>query len=154
MAVAGLLLVFFFGLGLGPLLGPLLYTLTPLQRQYLPAYIASSWHRNDPAAGTEVRWVLKLRPPEPKGKKERSPRSGPAPDLGIAARLWSGDALPFRLSEEAAREGWTGLAWGYPRQVKSSDLAALLRDEYFDGRAWERFFSSPRRRRSVSSFSC
>lgn len=155
-AVAGLLGVLFFALGLGPLFGSLLYTLTPLQRHYLPAYIASSWHGNDPAAETEVRWVLKLRPPkpEPKSKKERGPKPVPMPDLGIAgerdvvavpvtARLWSGDALPFRLSEDAAREGWTGLAWGYPRQVRSPELANVLREEYFEGRAWERFFVQP-----------
>ncbi len=155
-AIAGLLLVFFFALGLEPFLGPLLYTLTPLQREYLPAYVASSWHENDAAAATEIRWVLKVEPrkAEPKGKKDRNARPEPKLNLALAVerdlvakpvtdRVWSGDALPFTLSEEALREGWTGLTWGYPRQVKSSQLAALLRDDYFGGRSWESFFVQP-----------
>lgn len=155
-AVAGLLLVFFFALGLEPFLGPLLYTLTPLQREYLLAYVASSWHENDSAAATEIRWVLKVEPrkPEPKAKKDRNARPEAKLDLALAVerdlvakpltdRVWSGDSLPFTLSEEALREGWTGLTWGYPRQVKSSELAALLRDDYFGGRSWESFFVQP-----------
>ena len=39
---------------LTPLLGPLLYTMTPLQRYYATNYLASSWHKNDPAATTET----------------------------------------------------------------------------------------------------
>ncbi len=156
-AVAGVLVVLFFALGLGPLFGPLLYTLTPLQRQYLLPYVVSSWHRNDPSDRTGIRWVLKLKPepPDPKENKKRGAK-GTAPKLATAFaeerdliakplpdRVWAGDALPFRLSEEAMREGWTGLTWGYPHEVSSTELADLLREEYFGGRSWERYFVQP-----------
>ena len=156
LALGCLLAVLFFGLGLGPLLSPLLYTLTPLERQYLPAYIASSLHKNDPAAQTEIRWVLKLKPgePEARSKRSRSHRSEPKPELGFARerdvmavpvtdRLWSGDALPFHLSAEASQEGWTGLDWSVPQEISSGQLAAMLRDDYFEGRSWMWFFVQP-----------
>ena len=164
IALTGIVLVFFFALGLEPLLGPLLYTLTPLQRQYLPAYIASSWHKNDPAAVTEVHWVLKLQPrkpepkPEPKSRHERGSKEKtdalPRLDEAFASerdvvlkpmtdRIWAGNALPFSLSQEAAREGWTGLEWSYRQQMKSAELDAMLRDSFFDGRPWIGFFVQP-----------
>lgn len=160
IALAGLVLVFFFALGLDPLLEPLLYTLTPLQRQYLPAYIASSWHRNDPAEQTEIHWVLKIqpRPPEPKSKHERGAKEKSyalprveetfAGDRDVVLkqlpeRIWAGGALPFSLSQEAMREGWTGLEWSYRQQVKSAELYTVLHDSFFDGRPWIGFFVQP-----------
>ena len=160
IALAGVVLVFFFALGLDPLLEPLLYTLTPLQRQYLPAYIASSWHRNDPAEQTEIHWVLKIqpRPPEPKGKHERGAKekSDALPRVEetfagerdvvlrpLPERIWAGGALPFLLSDEAMREGWTGLEWSYRQQVKSAELYTVLHDSFFDGRPWIGFFLQP-----------
>ena len=55
--VALVLAMFFFNAGFGRLLAPLLYTMTPLQRYYLPAYVASTWYGNDPAATTKVAWI-------------------------------------------------------------------------------------------------
>jgi hypothetical protein len=156
IAVGSLVVVLFFGLGFGPLLSPLLYTLTPLQRYYLPTYIASSWHQNEPEAHTEIRWILKLAPrkSDSKGKRERGSKADSKLELAFAterdvfaksgtAMVWAGDALPFSLSGDAAREGWTGLEWSYPQQVESAKLAALLREDYFDGKAWESFFVRP-----------
>ena len=169
--VAGIALMFGFGAGLGPLLSPLLYTLTPLQRYYLTTYMASAWDANEPGATTEVRWAEKVRPEQPpEGKPETKAKPGrgrgaknkagraldPAPTLAfylaqerdlvpksVAATVWSGDALPFLLSEEAAREGWTGLEHGSRQHVESAKLYAALRDDYFDGRRWESFFLQP-----------
>ena len=156
IAVGCLIAVLFFGLGFGPLLSPLLYTLTPLQRYYLPTYIASSWHENEPEARTQVRWVLKLAPrkSDSKGKRERGSKAESKLELAVAierdvlaksatAMVWAGEALPFSLSADAAREGWTGLEWSYPQQVESAKLASMLRDEYFDGKAWESFLAKP-----------
>ncbi len=50
----------------GPLFGPLLYTMTPLQRYYAADYLASTWHQNDAAATTETRLLWKTK----KGKFE------------------------------------------------------------------------------------
>ena len=156
IAVGCLIAVLFFGLGFGPLLSPLLYTLTPLQRYYLPTYIASSWHQNEPEAHTEIRWILKLAPrkSDAKGKRERGSKAESKLELAFAterdvfaksatARVWAGAALPFSLSADAAREGWTGLEWSYPQQVESAKLASMLRDDYFDGKTWESFFVRP-----------
>ncbi len=133
IAVGCLITVLFFGLRFGPFLSPLLYTLTPLQRYYLPAYIASSWHENEPEAHTKIRWVLKLAPrkSDSKSKRERSSKAESKLELAFAterdvfaksatAVVWAGDALPFSLSANAAREGWTGLEWSYPQQVEST----------------------------------
>jgi len=156
IAVGCLIAVLFFGLGFSPLLSPLLYTLTPLQRYYLPTYIASSWHQNEPEAHTEIRWIVKLTPlkSDSKGKRERGSKAESKLELAFAterdvfaksatAMVWAGDVLPFSLSADAAREGWTGLEWSYPQQVESAKLASMLRDDYFDGKAWESFLAKP-----------
>ena len=162
--VAALVCVLWFGLGLGPLLSPLLYTLTPLQRYYLGAYIASSRHAEEPQARTGIEWVLRLRdaaaqpaprtasksaqkkrakhPPEPRGELAFAADRDVVPKP-LLDTVWNGHALPLRLSEEAAREGWTGLARGYPRQVDSAQLQAMLRQDYFDGESWWSFFVQP-----------
>ena len=91
LAVGGLLLVFFFGLGLGPPLSPLLYMLTPLRRQYLSTYIAGLWHENDRAAKKEIRWILKYIPErlEPKSKHAAgSKQNSSSIWLSPAGRIW------------------------------------------------------------------
>ena len=152
--------------GLGPLLSPLLYTLTPLQRHYLPAYIASSLKGNDPEATTKIQWVLKLRPkpveletkPQPKPGKKGKSRGGPAAGTGhelgfagerdvvakpVGSTVWAGDAVPFVLSAAAEREGWTGLDWSVPQQVESGPLRDRLCADYFAGERWWSFFMPP-----------
>ncbi len=163
---AFLLLVMLANAGLGPLLSPLLYTLTPLQRHYLPAYIASSLKGSDPEATTEIRWVLKLKPkpaeaepkPRPKPGKKGKGRGGPAAGTGhelgfaderdvaakpVASTVWAGDAVPFRLSVEAEREGWTGLDWSVPQHAESGKLRDMLCRDYFGGERWWSFFMPP-----------
>ena len=49
--------MFLLAAGFGVFLQPLLYTFTPLQRYYLGAYLASSWHETDPSATSEVQWI-------------------------------------------------------------------------------------------------
>ncbi len=165
--VAVLVLMGLANAGLGPLLSPLLYTLTPLQRHYLPAYIASSLKGSDPEARTEVEWVLKLRPkpaqpePKPEGKPGRKSKKRSKPtavetehELRIAeerdvvakpvgATVWAGRSVPFVLSAEAEREGWTGLDWSVPQQVESGKLRSMLRQGCFDGERWWTFFVQP-----------
>ena len=64
--------MFLMAAGFGVFLRPLLYTLTPLQRYYLGAYLASSWHEKDPSATSEVRWIWKVKPAA--GSKKSQPR--------------------------------------------------------------------------------
>ena len=157
-----LMLMVLANAGLGPLLSPLLYTMTPLQRQYLGAYIASSFKVDDPEATTKIQWVLKLKPrktegkPEPKarhkGRTETATETGP--ELGfarerdvvakpVASTLWAGRALPFTLSAEAEREGWTGLDWSVAQQAESGKLRDVLCADYFNGERWWSFFMPP-----------
>ena len=128
-----------FNAGFAVYLRPLLYTLTPLQRYYLDAYLASSWKAKDPAAQTEIEWIWKVKP---KGKMEFAreedlvPR--PASDL-----LWGGDPLPFVLSQQAADDGWLGISKSMPSHMKSAQLEPVLQDGFFDGEPLWRFFVQP-----------
>ena len=66
--VAGM---FLLAAGFGVFLRPLLYTLTPLQRYYLGAYLACSWHETDPATTSEIQWIWKFKPAA--GSKKSKP---------------------------------------------------------------------------------
>ncbi len=147
-----------FNAGFAVFLRPLLYTLTPLQRYYLPAYLASSWEAKDPAAQTEVQWIWKEKAKETrpgdkagsrtkKSDKETIPmefaREGdlvarPASDL-----LWGGDPLPFTLSPQAVAEGWLAVRKGMRVHMNSAQVQSILAEQIFDGEPAWRFFVQP-----------
>ena len=94
---------------LTPLLGPLLYTMTPLQRYYATDYLASSWHKNDPAATTETRLLWKMK----KGKSEfATEQDVVAKPVGQVIGTYSPE--PFLLSDKATAEGWATVMRGPP----------------------------------------
>ncbi len=142
LAVAGLLACFFFSAGLGPLLEPLLYTMTPLERYYADDYLAASWGRNDPRAttGTQLLWKERLVPGTPKSKTKK-PESKIESEFALerdvrlrpmAERIGKYDAEPFQLSETARAEGWTSVSRGVRRRVpvwavQSSTLSSTPR---------------------------
>jgi hypothetical protein len=147
---------FFFLLaaGFGVFLRPLLYTLTPLQRHYLGAYLASSWHESDPEATTRIQWIWKFKPAIESDQKKLGKKSvqkfqyelAHEDDvLPIPARelLWKGDVLPFWMTREAELEGWTGVEQGLSTEMNSAKLAVLLRDGFFEGEPAWRFFVQP-----------
>ena len=145
--VAGMLLL---SAGFGVFLRPLLYTLTPLQRYYFVAYMASSWHETDPAATSEVQWIWKFKPVAGLKLKKSEPNLQYALAteddlLPIPARelLWKGDILPFWMNRSAELEGWTGIERGLPAEVNSAKLAALLRQDFFYGEPVWRYFVPP-----------
>ena len=78
LLIAGVLLsvVLLNVLNLTPFLSPLLYTMTPLQRYYAADYLASSWHRNNPAATTETRTIWKARPDKTAKDKAGKSKAG------------------------------------------------------------------------------
>ena len=160
LLIAGVLIciMLFNVLNLTPLLSPLLYTMTPLQRYYAADYLASSWHRNDPAATTETRLIWKTRPDKSaksKNGKGNAGRNKPEKDdLELATEqdllpLPAGKLIgalspePFRLSDEALAEGWTALRRDNPHEVKSALLADILQQQVFDGYPLRRFFLQP-----------
>jgi hypothetical protein len=123
---------------LTPLLGPLLYTMTPLQRYYATAYLASSWHRNDPAATTETRLLWKMK----KGKSEI------ATEQDVVARpvgelLGTYSPEPFVLSDKASAEGWTAVLRGPRREFNSAKLETFLEQGIYDGNPLWQFFVQP-----------
>jgi hypothetical protein len=123
---------------LTPLLGPLLYTMTPLQRYYVADYLASTWHQDDPTATTETRLLWKSR----KGKFELATEQDLVPlPLGEVIGRYSPQL--FALSNEALAEGWTGISRGVSQKVNSAMLERLLEQDVYDrNKAW-RFFLQP-----------
>lgn len=140
--------MFLLAAGFGVFLQPLLYTFTPLQRYYLGAYLASSWHETDPSATSEVQWIWKFKPAA--GSKKSKPNLQYSlvteDDLfPIPARelLWKGDILPFWMNRKAEVDGWTGIERGLPTEVNSAKLVALLREEFFYGEPVWHYFVQP-----------
>jgi hypothetical protein len=123
---------------LTPLLGPLLYTMTPLQRYYVADYLASTWHQDDPVATTETRLLWKTR----KGKFELATEQDLVP-LPLGEVMGRYSPQPFALSNQALAEGWTGLNRGASQKVNSAMLERLLEQDVYDGnKAWQ-FFLQP-----------
>jgi hypothetical protein len=141
-------IMFLLAAGFGVFLRPLLYTLTPLQRYYLGAYLASSWHETDPEATSEIQWIWKFKPAAGSKKIKPNLQYALATEndlLPIPARelLWKGDILPFWMNRKAEVDGWTGIDRGLPMEVNSAKLAALLRQEFFYGEPVWRYFVQP-----------
>jgi hypothetical protein len=123
---------------LTPLLGPLLYTMTPLQRYYATDYLASTWHKNDPAATTETRLLWKMK----KGKSEF------ATEQDVVAKpfgqvIWTYSPEPFLLSDKASAEGWATVLQGRRQEINSAKLNTFLEQEIYDGNELWRFFLQP-----------
>ncbi len=152
LIVAVVLGNFFFAAGFGPLLEPLLYTMTPFERYYAGAYLRSTWHRNDPSATTEARLLWKARQlpnPTPKSRKtepkfetefatERDVELRP-----LDERIGKYSPEPFALSNGARAEGWTAVYRGRPQTVQSAKLEDILRGEVYGGEQLWRFFVQP-----------
>jgi len=145
---------FFLAAGFGVFLRPLLYTLTPLQRHYLGAYLASSWRASDPNATTRIQWIWKVKPATESDEKKPGKKSGSkfqyelaheGDVLPIPARelLWKGDVLPFWMTRKAELDGWAGVEQGLSTKMNSIRLATMLRDGFFEGEPAWRFFVQP-----------
>jgi len=123
---------------LTPLLGPLVYTMTPLQRYYATAYLASSWHRNDPDAKTETRLLWKMK----KGKSEiATEQDVVAKPVGELLGTYSPE--PFLLSDKASAEGWTTVLRGPRLEFNSAKLEKFLEHGIYDGNPLWQFFVQP-----------
>ncbi len=123
---------------LTPLLGPLLYTMTPLQRYYATDYLASSWHKNDPAATTETRLLWKMK----KGKSEFAMEQDVvAKPVGQVIGTYSPE--PFLLSDKATAEGWATVMRGRRQKINSAKLNTFLEQEIYDGNELGRFILQP-----------
>jgi hypothetical protein len=141
-------------LNLTPLLSRLLYTMTPLQRYYAADYLASSWHRDDPAATTETRPIWKVGKDVTTGKSKAGKGKAEKEKLELATEqdlvalpprelIGTFSPEPFRLSDEAFAQGWISLRRDNPHEVKSAVLADVLQQQIFNGYPLWRFFRQP-----------
>ncbi len=116
-----------FAVTLGPFLiavlagGWLALTLSPLQKFYLPSYMASSLGALQPGNLTPLRWVEKTAP----GRKAEPMTPEDAAPGGTGK-------LPLALSAQAMAEGWKGVALGPKERLRSSELAPYLRASVYE----------------------
>ena len=107
--------------------------LTPLQKLYLPAYMALPMTTRTKQA-FPVWQILKT------GPKHKSELATDA-DV-VSARTASPKELPLALSSAAQADGWTGLAWSKQR-VRAQDEMVTLHDGIFAGESLGRLSLTP-----------
>ena len=107
--------------------------LSPLQKQYFPAYMATAMTGRT-AKTFPVAWVWKIGPK----KKSELAEEG---DVVSAPAVGRG-TLPLALSPEARANGWTGLL-----QAKRTDALrsqeTILQDDFFSGQSFARMMVTP-----------
>ena len=118
-----------------PLLGFwawLRWEVPPLQRYYLIAYLHSSEHANQPAARTQIRWLMETAP----GRKRQWLF---APDVTEGSQ----SDLSLELSSFAVEQGWTGIERTAVVSMDSTELEKLLREDFYDGEGFRRLVNEP-----------
>ena len=109
------------------------FALSPLQKQYLPAYLALR-ATGTTARTTSVWWIWKTAP-------KRKPELAADADV-IAAPMTGPKSLPLALSPAAQTKGWTGLVRA--QQAGRADPEALvLEEQFFAGQSVERLMVTP-----------
>lgn len=110
------------------------FVLTPLQKEYLGAYMSCSM-LSGTAKEVSFRSVL-LNAPKRKPELAHDDdvvQSSPAPD----------PVLPMVLSPEARTAGWTSLGWDERHLHHSDDLAPYLQLQFFAGKSLARLLLTP-----------
>jgi hypothetical protein len=118
-----------------PLLGFwawLRWEVPPLQRYYLIVYWHSSEHANQPAARTQIRWLMETGP----GRKRQWLF---APDVTEGGQT----DLSLNLSSFAIEQGWTGIERTAVEGMDSTELEKLLREDFYDGVSFRRLVNEP-----------
>ena len=109
------------------------FVLSPLQKQYLPAYLGLR-ATGTTARTTSVWWIWKTAP-------KRKPELAADADV-IAAPVTGPKSLPLALSPAAQAKGWTGLVRA--QQVGRADPeAVVLEQHFFAGQSVERLMVTP-----------
>ncbi|MDQ2839439.1 MAG: type IV secretion system DNA-binding domain-containing protein [Acidobacteriota bacterium] len=109
------------------------FALTPLQRQYFPAYVAAAM-TGSTAKSVPVWWIWKTAP-------KRKPELAQNADV-ISVMNTGHRKLPLKLSPEAQAEGWTGLMQA-KRMGRPEDDGPILQDEFFAGESMTRLMLTP-----------
>ena len=127
--------VFFFSLGF-----VLAYTLwfsfvlSPLQKLYLPSYLALPMTTRSASATFPVWWIWKTAP-------KRKPELAEDADV-VSVKASRPKDLPLALSPEAQAGGWTGLV-RIKQMGRAQDEAATLQDGFFAGQSLGRLAITP-----------
>lgn len=100
------------------------YTLSPIERYYFPAYVRSSLHIVNGDEPDSVAWLVKTR------AKQDFEIAEPE-DVVPSAQ----GAMPFALSPEAVKQGWTGATILRPLDYQGGSQRAILQDNFFGGRS-------------------
>ena len=108
------------------------FTLSPLQRFYFPAYVASSLHLTDGQEPDRIAWLVKTGPKKKIDIAE-------AEDLVATAH----GAAGFVLSPKALREGWTGAKRLMPLGYPGGSQVPFLQEHFFGGDSFSRLLSRP-----------
>jgi len=109
------------------------FALTPLQKQYFPAYVAAAM-TGSTARSVPVWWVWKTAP-------KRKPELAQNADV-ISATNTGHPKLPLKLSPDAQAEGWTGLMQA-KRMGRPEEDGPILQDEFFAGESMSRLMLTP-----------
>jgi hypothetical protein len=118
-----------------PLLGFwawLRWEVSPLERYYLIAYWHSSENANQPAARTQIRWLMETAP----GRKRQWLLAPDVTEGGL-------NDLPLKLSSFAVEQGWAGIERTAVESMDSTELEKLLREDFYDGESFRRIVNEP-----------
>lgn len=111
------------------------WALTPLQYYYLGTYLNCAVQGSDSAFSSEVRWLYKT---APRGTREL------ATDQDVVAADSRGEPkIPMRLSSEAQKRGWAGLAQGPEEWLQIPRLEPFLQSHFYAGSSLWRMLLTP-----------
>jgi hypothetical protein len=104
----------------------------PLQRYYFAAYWDSSEGAKQPAAQTQIQWLMATAP----GRKRRW-------CIGSDVTDGSQNGLSLQLSPAALQQGWVGIERTSVESMGSGELEGVLREYFYDGKSFRQRVSEP-----------
>lgn len=108
------------------------WELPPLEGYYLMAYWETSRAAQNPEGTTQLQWLYKA---APGWKSEPVIRQDVDSD--------GSGYLPIELSSSARQQGWMELVKSPTERVRSSELAGLLQEDFYDNRSFRQVIAEP-----------
>jgi hypothetical protein len=103
-----------------------------LQRYYFAAYWDSSEGAKQPAAQTQIQWLMATAP----GRKRRW-------CIGSDVTNGSQNGLSLKLSPAALEQGWVGIKRTSVESMGSAELEGLLQEYFYDGVRFRQLLNEP-----------
>jgi hypothetical protein len=104
----------------------------PLQRYYFTAYWDSSEGAKQPAAQTQIQWLMATAP----GRKRRW-------CIGSDVTDGSQNGLSLKLSPAALQQGWVGIERTSVESMGSAELEGVLQEYFYDGESFRQLVNEP-----------